>query len=175
MRLQSEKIYLRAVESSDATRIMLWENNPSFWHVSETEIPFSLHDIHHFIENSQHFRQTGQLRLIICLNENDLPVGCVDFYDADFKHRRAGIGILIAEPENKEKGYASEAIRLLVKYGRDVFDFQQVYAMISVSNEPSLRLFEACGFEKSGVLKSWRKTGKNREDIAFYQLILEEL
>ncbi len=171
MHLQSEHIFLRAVEPSDATTLMIWENDEKFWHVSGTEIPFSMHAIQDYIENAQNFRQTGQLRLMICKKEDQKPIGCIDLYEADFKNRRAGVGILIADSEDKEKGYAFESLNLLIGYAKNVFDFHQLHCLIGMQNIASMKLFEKAGFKLVGKLKEWNKVGKAFEDVYLYQLI----
>jgi len=171
MHLQSEHIFLRAVEPSDATTLMIWENDENFWHVSGTEIPFSLHAIQAYIETAQNFRQTGQLRLMICKKNSEKPIGCIDLYEADFKNRRAGVGILIANSEDKEKGYAFESLNLLIDYAKNVFDFHQLHCLIGMRNIASMKLFEKAGFKLVGKLKEWNKVGKEFEDIYLYQLI----
>ena len=155
MNLRHDHIYLRAVEPSDASLLLMWENNPQNWKISGTEIPFSLHAIHEFIANGQDFRRTGQLRLMICLNEGGLAIGCVDLYDGDFKNRRAGLGILIGSDTFRGKGYGSEAIELTKDYAAKIFDFHPVYCLVDEDNFASIKLFEKSGFEKSGVLKDW--------------------
>ena len=57
--LKGESIYLRAVEKEDASTLFIWENNPSNWKISNTEIPFSMHSIHQLIE--QQYTQLGGL------------------------------------------------------------------------------------------------------------------
>lgn len=101
--LRSENIFLRSVEATDATRIMLWENNPAHWKVTDTEVPFSMTGIMQLIEQQQHFRSTGQLRLMICLTSNEEAIGTIDLYDADFKNGNAAVGILIGEDSEEER------------------------------------------------------------------------
>ena len=48
--LKGNSIYLRVVESEDATKLFVWENDPENWKVSNTEVPFSMHSIHQLIE-----------------------------------------------------------------------------------------------------------------------------
>lgn len=172
MHLRNEHIYLRAVEPADATMLMVWENSPENWKVSGTEIPFSLHAIELFIEQAQEFRKTGQLRLMICLNENDKTIGCVDLYEADFKNRRAGIGILIGSAEYRQKGHAKATVELVKKYAAKVFDFHQLHCLIDEDNAASLTVFESTGFERIGILKDWYFTEGKWRNVVQLQAIL---
>ena len=75
-------------------------------------------------------------------------------------HRRAGLGILISD-ENRNKGYATEAIELLKKYANKSLNLHQLYCNIEESNKISLKLFKKCGFEIIGLKKEWNlRNGK---------------
>lgn len=172
--LKGDKIFLRAVEPGDATKLMLWENNPKHWKVTDTEVPFSLHGIHQLIEQQQHIRSTGQLRLMICLNQTDEAVGAIDLYDADFRHEKAAVGILIGEDENKKKGYAQESLQLLIDYARDFLALHNLYCSVQADNAESISLFEKAGFEKVGVRKEWFFIKGERIDEICFQLCLKK-
>lgn len=172
--LKAKNIFLRSVEPSDATKLMLWENNPAHWKVTDTEVPFSMHGIHQLIEQQQHIRSTGQLRFMICLNETNEPVGAIDLYDADFKNGNAAVGILIGDSIHRGKGYAKESLELMVHYAREFLAFHNLYCSIQADNIESINLFEMCGFEKIGVRKEWFLYKGQRIDEISYQLCLEK-
>lgn len=172
--LKGKKVYLRAIEPGDAFTVMTWENNPDNWRVSGTEAPYSLHGITEYINSIQSFRQSGELRLMICLIENDKSVGTLDLFEANFKHGRAGVGILIAADEDKMQGYASESLSLLAEYASNTLDFWNLTANVLEDNVSSIMLFEKCGYELVGVRKSWFKDRENRINERIYQLCLKK-
>jgi diamine N-acetyltransferase len=170
----SEHIHLRSPEPSDAHLIMLWENNPENWQVTDTEIPFSLNGILELIDNQRNFRSTGQLRLLICLNDSDTCIGTIDLYDADFKNMNVAIGILIGDKLYRGLGYAKEALNLMINYTKEVFNFDNIYCSIQATNKESIHLFEGSGFEQRGIRKNWFKTRNGKVDELMYQLCLEK-
>jgi diamine N-acetyltransferase len=172
--LKGDKIFLRAVEPSDATKLMLWENNPKHWKVTDTEVPFSLHGIQQLIEQQQHIRSTGQLRLMICLAESEEPVGAIDLYDADFRHGKAAVGILIGEESDRNKGYASESLSLLIDFARDFLDLHNLYCSVQANNLESLTLFDKAGFIRVGLRKEWFLVRGYRIDEICFQLCLKK-
>lgn len=174
MKLTGKKVRLRPVEKDDATRLLLWENNPQHWRVSGTEVPFSLHAIIEYIEQAQHIRTHGQVRLLICELETDEPVGTVDLYNADFKHSRAAVGILIAETAHRQKGYALEALQLLETYVREILGFHNLYCSVHGDNEPSRTLFESAGFVQVGERKDWFLEKNQWINEIIYQKCLEK-
>lgn len=172
MMLKGHKVYLRQVEDQDANLLLLWENNIENWRYSETEAPFSLFEIQEYIKSASQIRQNKQLRFIICLNENDQAIGTIDLFDIDFKNLRAGVGILIANKENRGKGYAKEALQLLVNFSAKNINLIQLYCDIQAYNKESIQLFESEGFEKSGTKKKWFQHNGDFYDAYFYQKLI---
>ena len=166
------KISLRAIEPDDIELLYQWENNMEIWNVSNTRTPFSKYILAEYIRESvKDIYETKQLRLII-QNENMEPVGAVDLFDFDPYHMRAGIGILIHKEENRNHGYATDALNAIFSYAAEVIGLKQIYANISAKNEVSVHLFEKTGFEKSGTKKSWLKTLNGWEDEIIMQKFL---
>jgi diamine N-acetyltransferase len=172
--LVGSNVYLRAVEKSDATSIYMWENNPENWKVSNTEVPFSMFDIMALIEHQADLRKSGQLRLVILEKEHERAVGVIDLYEVNFKHGYASVGILIAMDADRGKGFASEALQLLIGYTRDYLELRNLQCSIHGDNEASIALFERMNFRKIGVRKGWLKyKGKEIDELSF-QLCLKE-
>ncbi|MCE3296672.1 MAG: hypothetical protein K0R65_2386 [Crocinitomicaceae bacterium] len=172
--LKGRNIFLRAVEPADATRIMLWENNPEHWRVSGTEAPYSMHGILEYINSIRNFRQSGELRLMICLNSNEEAIGTLDLFEANFKHGHAGVGILVAEKSERNKGFARESLDLLAEYTSVLLGFHSLTANILEDNEASIRLFESAGYEWIGTRKEWFLDRGKRINERIYQLCLKK-
>ncbi len=167
--LKGKKIYLRQLEEDDVNILLLWENDTENWRYSESEAPFSLHQLEHYVRNASHVRQNQQMRLIICLNENDLAIGTIDLFEIDFKNQRAGVGILVANKENRNKGYAQEALELMSGFAARRLGLSQLYCDIQADNKASITLFENGGFEKTGTRKNWYIYKDQTIDAYFYQ------
>lgn len=168
MLLTGKNIKLRALEPEDLDFIYSWENDPKVWEVSHTLAPFSRFVLTQYLE-SQHLDiyVSKQLRLVV-VDKNKVPIGLIDLFDFEPKHKRVGVGILI-DFNFRGKGYAKEALSLLLDYCFDHLDLVQVYANIGLDNKQSLILFKNLGFKKVGVKKNWNKTKSGFEDEILYQ------
>ena len=169
--LKGEHIILRALEPEDLTFLYQIENNESFWEVSHTQTPFSKYILKQYLENTHlDIYESKQLRLLIVEISTKKEVGMIDLFDFNPQHKRAGIGILI-HPDFENKGFASEALSLLINYSFSHLQLHQLYANITSDNSRSLALFKKHKFDEVGVKKEWiLYEGKFKDEVLF-QLI----
>ncbi len=169
MKLTGNCILLRAIEPSDIDILYKWENDTENWVISNTQAPFSRFVLEQYLASAhQDIYNVKQLRLIICTLDNN-PIGSIDIFDFEPNHQRAGVGILIAEKSNRKKGYASEALEIIIQYSFEVLNLHQIYCNITSDNKPSISLFEKYGFTISGNKKEWIRDGKNFKDELLLQ------
>ncbi len=172
--LTGKHIYLRALEPTDLDFLFQLENNESLWEVSNTIAPFSKYILTQYLENShKDIFEAKQLRLVICVSESKKVIGCIDLFDFEPKHKRAGVGIVISSEEDLQKGYASEALNLLCDYVFQHLELHQLYASITEDNTKSISLFEKANFIKTGIKKDWILSNGEYKNELQYQLINE--
>lgn len=170
--LENGTIRLRALEPEDIEILYRWENDTAVWGVSQTTRPFSRYLLRRFIEEqTQEIHRTGQTRLVIETAAERRPAGLIDLFDYDPTNGRAGVGILIYGVEDRGRGYAAGALKLLTEYAFEVLGLHQLYANIPASNTASRRLFAACGFVECGCKRQWIKTSQGWEDEYIVQLL----
>ncbi|MCB0756075.1 MAG: GNAT family N-acetyltransferase [Flavobacteriales bacterium] len=190
--LKGENVTLREMRTDDRDLIHNWENRPELDYLGDVHEPLTKEQIADFIERSSgDIYSDRQLRLMIDLNsptslraqrgnlfdQGDcfgrsslaMTIGCIDLFEFDQHNQRAGVGILIAETENRKRGHAKEALNLLTNYCFEVLNLRQLYCHIPVDNEASLRLFSTCGFEETGRCRNWVKKGNAFIDAVFMQ------
>lgn len=171
--LIGENIILRALEPEDLQFLFDTENDASFWEVSDTQTPFSKFLLKKYLENAHlDIFEAKQLRLIIEEKTNKQPVGIIDIFDFNPQHKRAGVGILIHKKYQK-KGFASDALKLLINYCFAHLHLHQLYANISTENIKSIALFKKHNFVEVGIKKDWIFSNSTFKDEILYQIINE--
>ena len=175
--LTRNNIRLRALEPSDVDLLYEWENDPEIWPVGNIQLPYSRHTIEQFIHSARtDIYESRQARWMIDLipEEQKDTIGTIDLFDFDPHHRRIGIGILIKNEAHRQKGYASDALSLILEYCFTILDLNQVYCTIPETNTPSILLFKKHHFTITGAKKEWLVDGDSRITELFLQLLKSE-
>lgn len=174
--MKCEKIKLRALEPEDLELLYDWENNEQYWIISNTVAPFSKYTLKRYLKNShKNIYETGQLRLMIDIISEKKTIGTIDLFEFDPFHKRAGIGILVADDEQRRKGYATMALKCLIKYCFSILQLHQLWCNILADNTESIDLFTKLGFVKIGTKKDWTKTADGYKDEIMFQLVRSDL
>lgn len=159
-------VKLRALEPSDLDILYSWENDDRVWFSSSNTRPVSKQTLQFFIDSINDIYTDKQVRLVI--EYENTPVGCVDLFDFEPLHQRAGVGIMIDE-NHEGKSLAHEALKELQNYAFNQLGLHQLYCNVSQNNERSIHLFNRSGFMHTATRKEWVKEGKNWYDQFIFQ------
>jgi len=168
--LKGKNIFLRALESEDINYLFSIENNEKYWSISDSQIPFSRYLLNRYLKNSNmDIYEAKQLRLVIT-NFQNITIGLIDLFDIDFKNNRAGVAIIINE-KMRSKGFAKEALELLIQYSKTHLSLHQLYCNILEDNSHSINLFKSVEFKQVGLKKDWIKFDGKYKNELLLQLI----
>ena len=119
--------------------------------------PYTIEDAVSFLE----LASNGSLGYLFGIYDNNTFVGCCSLIPQPDVYRiNAEIGYWIGE-SYWGKGYATEAVKLLIDYAFEELDLLRVYACVFEYNTGSMRVLEKVGFEKEAIIKySIIKEGK---------------
>lgn len=146
--IEKRKISIRKVHLNDAERILAWENNPEFWSITENPGPYRLEDIQTFIQQSSDLNTSGQQRYMI-LNNTQTPIGAIDLFAFNKVEKSAGVGILIANQDDRKNGFAKAALGALIEDLTKSDSVKKLHCIIYPENIPSIKLFLRLGFEET--------------------------
>ena len=103
----------------------------------------------------------------------DPLVGCVDLYDFDPYHRRAGIGIMV-DGRLRHRGYGAAMLAAVEEFARQHLALHQLYSVVANDNHHSISLFGKAGYAPGGTLKEWTFADGRWVDATMYQKIIEK-
>ena len=152
--LESERLYLRAVESSDLNdNYVAWMNNPDINRYMETwHFPHTKENIRNYI--NEHADDRNEPFFAIILKDGMEHIGNVKLGPINWIHRYADISIFIGEIAYWGSGYATEAIKLITEYAFKKLGLHKVKSGIYSLNTGSIKAFERAGFNIEAILPS---------------------
>ncbi len=114
--LETPILYLRALEPEDLEWLYAIENDKELWDSTSTNLPLSRYALKQYIsQQPQDIYQCGEIRLAICLKEDDTPIGLADLINFEPVHSHAEVGITILA-KHQNKGYGKMVLQLLEEY-----------------------------------------------------------
>jgi RimJ/RimL family protein N-acetyltransferase len=150
-RIESERLWLRRFKDSDLIPFMAYRNDPE---VARYQSWDSLDEQ----EARTFIRETGSARVgvpgewfgfaIESKETGGLVGDCALKVDEDEPYR-AEIGFTLSR-EYQGKGFASEAVSLLLDYAFDILGLHRVVAKADCRNAPSVALLERVGMRREG-------------------------
>mgnify|MGYP001579874367 CR=1 FL=1 len=100
-------------------------------------------------------------------------VGTLNTHDCDPRYGTFSYGLAIYR-DQQHKGYASESIRLVLRYFFQELRYQKATVNIYTFNEASIKLHERLGFQHEGCLRRMHYTGGKYHDMRILGLTAEE-
>lgn len=99
--------------------------------------------------------------------------GLVTMHSIDERHGKFSFSVLVDRPYRK-RGYAEEAVRLILKYGFMERRLHKCNSACASYNTASIQLHRKLGFIQEGTLrKEWFFNGKHHDELIF-GMTLEE-
>jgi len=106
--------------------------------------------------------------------ETNLIIGNVGLHNIDHIHAKAELGIFIGNKNYWNRGFGTEAVKLMLDYGFNVLNLENIHLRVMSYNFRALKSYQKIGFIESGKLRSAYKLAGKRYDIIFMDILAEE-
>lgn len=146
-------VFLRALTMDDLDLTYKWHSDPTLYQTLVGPYRFVSRSAEQKWLQKKVQYNDKEINLMICLEENALPIGMISVREIDWFTRCGYLaGIFISESDFRGKGYGEECLSLMIKHCFMDLGLNRLYAHILKDNQASLRVFEECGFVKEGIL-----------------------
>jgi RimJ/RimL family protein N-acetyltransferase len=171
---QGQKVRLRGIEPADAETFFRWNMDSETGRSLEfLWPPVSLAQVRQQIAAQALQKLERDEFHWIIEDATGTAVGSIDTHHCDARTGTFRYGIHVAA-EHQRRGYASEAILLVVKYYFEELRYQKVTVGVFAPNEASIALHERLGFTREGTLRRMGYTHGAHFDQHYYGLTREE-
>jgi RimJ/RimL family protein N-acetyltransferase len=168
----TDRLVLRALRPDDAETMFAYRSDPEIMRYQGWD-PESLDDVREFVADNAgyHAYAPGSWRqFAITLRPDGTMIGDCGVHVPEDKPEQAEFGITLA-PSFQRRGYASEALRALLRLVFDTLGKHRAFASVDPRNLPSIALFERAGFRKEAHhVESLWLMGEWVDDVIFAML-----
>ena len=159
------------------------EDLPLFYRWNQTDAAFGEYDepaLYSFEQIKSRFNDNAFLSdsrgtLLIIREDNDEPIGFVEYFQHPVDRWVMWCSVIIAVPEMRGKGYGTLAHKHLVDYIFAKFEgIDKIEAWTDVENTAEKRALVKARFRYEGSLRARNKLRRQYRDMAVYGLLRNE-
>lgn len=171
-KIDGDKIYLSPINIDDASIYVKWLSDPN--------ISDKLHSTKRVFNelNEKEFLNKGLLNgdyiFSIIKKSDDKVIGIVSLNDIDHIDRVATIGIFIGDSSDHGKGYGSDALRAILKYGFGVLNLYNIDLKVFDFNEQAINCYKKVGFKEYGRRHKAYYINNEYHDLISMEILKDE-
>lgn len=171
-KIEGKRVYLSPMCTDDAIKYTKWMNDFDVTDkINSSCNVISLESEKAWLEKNSGI---GNYQFAIVKQENDEHIGNCGFNELDLTNQKGSIGIFIGEEENRNKGYGSEALELLISYGFEYLNLNNIMLSVYSFNENAIACYKKVGFKEIGRRREAYFKNNERYDDIYLDILRNE-
>ena len=170
-KLVGERIYLSPRNIEDVEIFTKWMND--FFvtdYTGRSDRIVTLQDEKEYLERVDKDKNV----LAIIDIKTDKIIGTIGLHNVDNINRTATLGIFIGDDEYRSKGYGTEAIRLILDFGFNYLNLNNIELALMEFNQRALKCYQKCGFKEIGRRRKSKFINGKYYDSILMDILAEE-
>jgi RimJ/RimL family protein N-acetyltransferase len=153
-----------------------WDRDSEFRRLLDDEPPclWSAKKIKEWFEKDSEERDEKGFQFLIRTLQDDCLIGFVGLWDIEWSHGEAEVGIGIGERVSWGKGYGTDAMRVILRYGFTELNLKRITLGVFDYNARAIRSYEKVGFTLEGRMRKAIYRDGSRVDIVYMGILREE-
>lgn len=173
--IEGAVVNLRAIDVADAGRYCDWLNDREVTQHLQMryQIPRLAEEawIRQGSAKQMAFGQGGNYAIE---TKDGRHIGSVGFHYANPENRKATLGIVIGDKAYWSKGYGTDAMLTMLRFGFDEMNLRRIDLSVDVENERAIACYRKCGFREEGRLRQHRWVRGRYVDQLWMGILREE-
>lgn len=172
-RLVGDRLYLRRVRLTDANEnYCRWLNDPEVTQFSENRFKkWTIKEIRDYIKKINN--NPDYCFVAIVLKKGDKHIGNIKLGPVNRYHKYAEIATMIGDKTYWNKGYGSEAKRVLIDYVFKKVGLHKITSGMYINHIGAIKSNEKLGFSREGIRKKQVLYQGKYTDVVLYGLVNE--
>lgn len=154
--LSGKLVRLRPIEIADRDRYFAWINDAEVAQFLAARWLYSLVQEQSYVEGATLQTRPPEVKLAIETIDEGHHIGSINLHAFDHEDRRATLGIMIGDKSCWSRGYGTDAILTLLRYGFEELNLNRVDLTSDERNARGIACYQKCGFVEEGRLRQHR-------------------
>lgn len=174
-KILGENVYLSPATLEDVEIYTKWMNDFNITdYTGASSSIYSLEKEREWLENKLKYSSNEDMFFDIVAVNGDRLLGNVSLMKIDYIDRKADLGILIGENSDRNKGYGTEAIKLLLDFAFNYLNLNNVGLTLIECNNRAKRCYEKAGFKEFGRRRKVEFVNGKYYDLIYMDVLADE-
>ena len=177
--LQGKTVVLRPLTKEDAKLFVAWLNDPEvikwlMWRDEKQALSLEFEE--KWIEEMQKSNtwKAFMIEAIVGCAKIKVPIGNCSIHNIDWDNQRGGLGVTIGEKEFWNKGYGTEAAKLLLDYAFRELKLHRIESLALEDNIRSIRMLQKVGYTQEGCRRQDALKGGCFRNVLIFGILCHE-
>lgn len=172
-KLEGKRVLLRRHERADYDLYAKWYGDPEVWRLTSwASEPLSSGAVRRLFEDRE-LSTTEDSFAILPLNESQ-PIGIISLMNVSKANESAELSIIVGAAEDRGRGYGSDAIRTILRYGFEQLGLHRIGLSVFVFNGAAISAYRKLGFNEEGRLRAAIKRDGSHHDALLMSVLEPE-
>jgi len=163
---KGDRIYLRPIELEDEPLLRQWINHPDNWRTMILRPPFNACREREWIESLG--KSDKEYIFGIVVKDGHRLIGTTGLHNINPINRSAQFGIMIGDLSNQSRGYGSEAVKLMLRFGFEELNLNRIELSVLANNPRAISTYQKAGFVHEGCLRqACYRNGQYHDEYKF--------
>lgn len=172
--IRSRRVFLRPAERSDLDDFVRWFADSETTRHLAVRAPFSLAMEEKWFDGMVERQGKSDYHFVICLVDGGRAIGTAGLHGLDLENGSAEFGISIGEPDERGRGYGTEALEAICDFGFGALRLERIELDVYEDNRRAIRSYEKAGFRHEGRLRRAHFSEGRHFDVLRMSLLRDE-
>lgn len=147
-----DRVLLRSLRQEDSPLLYDWITHRELVILNAAFHPIS--DVDHQVWFESMLTKRADLVIFVIEDmETHQAIGTCQLLNINWRHRSAELQIRIGDVQYHGRGFGTEAVKLLCRFGFADLNLHRIYLHVFANNIRAIKSYEKCGFVRDALLK----------------------
>lgn len=172
--IEGKLVNLRAQEMSDVERMARWINDREVTRFLSARYPWSSSAEEAFLRGRTSTPMAYGDASFAIETKDDVHIGSTGLHRASPENRAAELGIMVGEKAYWSKGYGTDAVATVVRFGFEEINLNRIELRVFDFNERAQASYRKCGFVEEGRMRDAHYAEGAYCDVLVMSLLRDE-